>query len=196
MISQLRGRPVAITDDVVVLDVAGVGYGVHATAGARQLAARADGEVTIVTHLNVREDALQLFGFAGTSERELFARLTALQGVGPKVALAIISTLDVADLHAAVLAGDGTPLQAVPGVGPKVARRVVTELAGKLDDLVGEPLTARVAEAGAAPAADDALAALVSLGIQPSEAHAALAAGDSEAPVEERIRAALRQVGA
>src|ERR687888_56689 len=131
MIASLRGKPVARTPEGLVLDVGGVGYLVHATPRAR---ARADGpaEVTLPTYLAVREDALQLYGFADADERELFVHLLAVNGIGPKVALTIVSGSRPADLRKAILLEDTKRFEAIPGIGKKTAQRVVLELKEKL----------------------------------------------------------------
>jgi Holliday junction DNA helicase RuvA len=186
VIAQLRGRPVARTPEGLVLDVGGVGYLVQATPSALR---RADGagEVTVHTYLAVREDALQLFGFADAAERELFVQLLAVNGVGPKVALAIVSGSKPADLRKAILLEDTKRFEAIPGIGRKTAQRVVLELkekiAGAAVDVAGvagnEELTARDA--------------LVELGYSLADADRVLAQTDPELPVEERVRQALRQ---
>src|SRR5437867_4296156 len=131
MIARLRGRPVARRGDALVLDVGGVGYLVQATPSALR---RADGggEVTLETYLHVREDALQLYGFAEPAERELFELLLGVSGVGPKVALAIVSGSPPAELRRSIVLGDTIRFLAIPGVGKKTAERVVLELKEKL----------------------------------------------------------------
>jgi Holliday junction DNA helicase RuvA len=186
MIAQLRGRPVGRTAEGLVLDVAGVGYLVHATPSAIRKADGAD-EVTVLTYLNVREDALQLFGFAEHAERDLFVSLLAVNGVGPKVALAVVSGSPAAELRRAIVLEDAARFQAIPGIGKKTAERIVLELKEKLAD---EPVPIGVA-AGTKP---DQVAreALVELGYTLLEAEQALAATDPELPPEERVRQALR----
>ena len=187
MIAQLRGRPVARTADGLVLDVNGVGYVVAATPAALR---KADGssEVTVLTYLNVREDALQLFGFAEQAERDLFVQLLSVNGVGPKVALAVVSGSPVAELRRAIVAQDAARFQAIPGIGKKTAERIVLELKEKLAD---EPIALSPAK-GTAPHAV-ARDALVELGYTATEAEQALASTDPDAPPEERVRQALRQ---
>src|ERR687887_2439890 len=184
MIASLRGKPVARTPEGLVLDVGGVGYLVHATPRAR---ARADGaaEVTLPTYLAVREDALQLYGFADADERELFVHLLAVNGIGPKVALTIVSGSRPADLRKAILLEDTKRFEAIPGIGKKTAQRVVLELKEKLGG----------ASEVAAPGSPDLVArdALVELGYTPLDAERALAATDPGLPPEERVRQALRQ---
>src|SRR5919202_688679 len=133
MISQLRGRPAGRTADGLVLDVGGVGYLLHATPSALRKTERED-EVTLLTYLNVREDALQLFGFAEQAERDLFVSLLAVNGVGPKVALAVVSGSPAAELRRAIVTGDAARFQAIPGIGKKTAERIVLELKEKLAD--------------------------------------------------------------
>src|ERR671922_1401099 len=131
MIARLRGRPVARDAEGLVLDVGGVGYRVAATPAAIRKADGAD-EVVLDTHLHVREDALQLYGFAEPAERELFEHLLAVSGVGPKVALAIVSGSPPADLRRAIALEDTARFEAIPGIGKKTAQRVVLELKEKL----------------------------------------------------------------
>jgi holliday junction DNA helicase RuvA len=187
MIARLRGQPVASTPDGLVLDVGGVGYLVAATPGAVRKADGAD-EVVVETYLHVREDTLQLYGFADRSERELFVHLLTVNGVGPKVALAVVSGSAVADLRRAIAAGDSARFQAIPGIGKKTAERIVLELREKL----GDPALASVA----APAGDAhvvARDALVELGYSVLDAERALAETDPALPAEERVRLALKR---
>jgi Holliday junction DNA helicase RuvA len=182
MIARLRGRCVANTPDGLVLDVGGVGYLVAATPTAVRDATSSD-EVTVQTYLHVREDALQLYGFADGAERELFEHLLAVSGVGPKVALAIVSGSPPADLRRAIALEDTARFEAIPGIGKKTAQRVVLELKEKLGSV------ASPAEHGHVGARD----ALVELGYSPVEAERALAQVDHELPVEEQVRQALRE---
>src|SRR5207248_9569819 len=118
MIAQLRGKPVASTPEGLVLDVGGVGYLVSATPSAVRKADGVD-EVTVETYLHVREDALQLYGFAERAERELFVQLLTVNGIGPKVALAIVSGSPPAELRRAIILEDAARFQAIPGSGKK-----------------------------------------------------------------------------
>ena len=180
MIARLRGRPVARTAEGLVLDVGGVGYLVSATAAA---AANTGDEITVETYLHVREDALQLFGFADAAERELFVQLLGVNGVGPKVALAIVSGSRPDELRRAIVRADAARFQAIPGIGKKTAERIVLELKEKL-----------ALEVIASPAADlTARDALVELGYSIVDAERALADVDSSLPVEEQVRVALRR---
>jgi Holliday junction DNA helicase RuvA len=172
-----------------VVDVGGVGYLVAATPAATRQAERAD-EASLHTYLHVREDALQLYGFADASERELFVQLLSVNGVGPKVALAIVSGSPAADLRRAIAVEDAARFQAIPGIGKKTAERIVLELKEKL--AAGMPERGGTVTQHAAPhvVARDAL---VELGWSLVEAERALAETDADAPPEERVRQALKR---
>ena len=185
MISRLRGVPAGRSADGVVLDVGGVGYLVAATPGVLRRAEGA-GEMTVETYLHVREDALHLYGFADASERDLFVRLLGVSGIGPKVALAVVSSGSVHELRRAIALGDPARFQVIPGIGKKTAERIVLELKGSLADEVELP------DASAAPRELVARDALVELGYSVLEAERALARVDPELPPEERVREALR----
>jgi holliday junction DNA helicase RuvA len=184
VIARLRGKPVRRGAEGLVLDVGGVGYLVQATPRAL---AQAGGtkDVTVETYLHVREDALQLYGFADTAERELFEQLLSVSGVGPKVALAIVSGSTPAELHRAIAREDTARFEAIPGIGRKTAQRVVLELKGTLSGDVE-----RTAEGDGHLVARDAL---VELGYTLLDAESVLAAIDPALPPEERVRLALRQ---
>ena len=189
MIARLRGRAVANTREGLVLDVGGVGYLLQATpTAARRADAAGAGEVTIHTYLAVREDALQLFGFADAAERELFVRLLAVNGVGPKVALAIVSGSPAAELRRAITLEDAARFQAIPGIGKKTAERIVLELKEKLADVVPDAVAPAARTQPHVVARD----ALVELGFSVVEAEHALASTDPDAPPEERVRQALK----
>src|SRR5256885_9989445 len=141
MISRLRGEVVSRSAAGIVLDVCGVGYLVNPTASARRRAEQG-GEVVLETYLQVREDVLQLFGFAEATERELFELLLSVQGVEPEVALAIVSGSSPDELRRAIALEDTARFQAIPGIGKKTAQRVVMELKEKLGGgIVGEEPT-------------------------------------------------------
>jgi len=188
MISRLRGTPSGRTPDGLVLDVGGVGYLVAATPSALR---RADGapEVTVETYLHVREDALQLYGFADTAERELFVHLLGVSGIGPKVALGVVSSAPPAELRRAIVLGDAARFQAIPGIGKKTADRIVLELEEKLGS---EDVVALPASGAAASSHVVARDALVELGFTVTEAEQALARVDPDLPAEDRVREALR----
>ena len=146
MIARLRGKPVTSTAEGLVLDVGGVGYLLATTPSAARKASGAD-EVVLETYLHVREDALQLYGFADSEERELFSHLLSVSGVGPKVALAIVSGSRPAELRRAIALEDTARFEAIPGIGRKTAQRVVLELKGSLADAI-EPRAGRPSGAG------------------------------------------------
>jgi Holliday junction DNA helicase RuvA len=187
MISRLRGQPVARTAEGLVLDVGGVGYLVAATPSALQRAADA-AEITIETYLHVREDTLQLYGFVDAQERELFLQLLTVNGIGPKVALAIVSGSSAAELRRAIVLGDHARFRAIPGIGAKTAERIVLELRDKVDDSAAPSLATEGDPGGHVVARD----ALVELGYTVVEAEQALAGVDASLPAEERVRLALK----
>lgn len=189
MISRLRGSPVGRTPDGLIVDVGGVGYLIAATPSALRKAEGAR-EVALDTYLHVREDTLQLFGFGEPAERELFLNLLGVSGIGPKVALGVVSSGSPDDLRRAIAMGDPARFQAIPGIGKKTAERIVLELKEKLgnEDVVAHP----AAVGGPASAHVTARDALVELGFTVTEAEQALARTDADLPVEERVRDALR----
>ena len=188
MIARLRGRPAGRSADGLVLDVNGVGYLVAATPSVLRRATTG-AEVTVETYLHVREDALQLYGFADAEERELFVHLLTVSGIGPKVALAVVSGSPAAELRKAIAMGDHARFQAIPGIGKKTAERIVLELKEKIG-VVTEPALAAVGDGPSHLVARDAL---VELGFSLQDAERALAAVDPDLPAEERVRQALRQ---
>jgi holliday junction DNA helicase RuvA len=188
MISRLRGTPVASTPEGLVLEVGGVGYLVAATPSAVRKAEGAS-ELVVETYLHVREDALQLYGFAERAERELFVQLLSVNGIGPKVALAIVSGSPADELRRAIVREDTARFQAIPGIGRKTAERIVLELKEKLAASVS------LAPSAAGDADDHVVArdALVELGYSIPDAERALAETDASASPEERVREALRR---
>jgi Holliday junction DNA helicase RuvA len=190
MIASLRGRVVSSAVGVTVLDVGGVGYRLATTTTAsRRAAAAGDGEVTLLTHLHVREDALQLFGFASEAERSLFEMLLGVSGVGPKAALAIVSGYEPDQIRRAVQSGDHALFTSIPGIGRRTAERVVIDLKDKVGGLVMPTSVEAPTPAGNQHTA--ARDALVGLGMSVAEAEAALRPIDETLPVEERVRLAL-----
>jgi Holliday junction DNA helicase RuvA len=161
--------------------VNGVGYLVNATPSVQRLG---NAEITVEIHTVVREDAFQLYGFATAAEREVFEALLGVSGVGPKVALAIVSGSTPAELRRAIATDDVKRFQAIPGVGLKTAQRVVLELKEKMASVVD------TTAAGDSPFARDAL---VELGWPLIDAERALAEVDASLPVEEQVRAVLRR---
>jgi Holliday junction DNA helicase RuvA len=187
VIARLRGKPVASTPEGLVVDVAGVGYLVAATPSAVRKADGAE-EVVLETYLYVREDALQLYGFAERAERELFVQLLSVNGIGPKVALAIVSGSPAEELRRAIVREDAARFQAIPGIGKKTAERIVLELKEKI------AATVSVAPVSTTEPDEHVVArdALVELGYSLVDAERALAETDPDAAPEERVRQALR----
>jgi len=189
MIARLRGKPAGSTPDGLVLDVGGVGYLVAATPSVLRRAESAD-ELTVETYLHVREDVMQLYGFGDRGERELFTQLLTVNGIGPKVALAIVSGSPADELRRAIVREDTARFQAIPGIGKKTAERIVLELKEKM----GVNLTV-----AASPSDDEhvvARDALVELGYSVADAERALAETDPALAAAERVRDALRKAAA
>ena len=195
MIARLSGLLAESAADHAVIDVNGVGYLVQASARTLSALGPAGGAVMLYTEMQVREDAITLFGFGSAGERDWFRLLTSVQGVGGRVALAILSVLDANELSRAIASGDKAMVARANGVGPKLAMRIVNELKDKIGGVIIGP-------AGASPAvvkgaAADALSALANLGFRPAEAAAAVAAAVDElgesASLDALVRLALRK---
>lgn len=203
MIGKLKGFVDTIGDDWIILDVAGVGYEV--TCSARTLASLpATGQpVTLTIETHVREDHIRLFGFGSEVERSWFRLLQGVQGVGAKVALAILGTLGPQDLANAVALQDKAQFTQAPGVGPKVAQRIVSELKDRIPALLsigspGQAISIVAAAENGSTAAIDAVSALTNLGYNSSDASAAIAqaaanAGEA-AQAEDLIRLGLKEL--
>lgn len=190
MIAFLRGRIAAKTGAACLLDVGGVGYRVSMpTPALADLPA--EGEIiTVLTHLQVREDEWQLFGFLAEADRELFELLITVSGVGPKVALAVLSSMTADSLAGALAAEDVALISSVPGIGKKTAQRIIVELK---DKLVPEGF-ATAAASKATPAQAEARDALLAMGFAPAEASAALA-GAEGTTAETLLKQALKRLG-
>jgi Holliday junction DNA helicase RuvA len=195
MIVSLRGRLADVGVDRVVIETGGLGYGVLVPGRLSSgLSGRLGDEVYLHTYLNVREDALQLFGFESAHERRFFTTLIAVSGVGPKVALAILSAYSVPDLEAAVLRGDDKRFESIPGIGKKLAQRLVIELADKVAlelDSRSTPATDGEPAAAVIDPFLQARVALQNLGLTLRESEAALQGAPVGAPLEELVRYAL-----
>jgi Holliday junction DNA helicase RuvA len=191
LIARLRGRLLERGDDEVVVDVGGVGYQVFVSAQtmAALPADGSDAELLVVTH--VREDALQLFGFAEAAERALFRLLQSVSGIGPRLALGILSGLPLAELCDAIRRRDLVRLTRIAGVGKKIAERLSVELSDKLLTL---PKAEPARRDGGRGIAEQAASALVNLGFRPIEAERAVEAAlaDGLATFEDVVREALR----
>jgi len=182
MIAALCGAVTSQGEDVLFLDVHGVQFLLHVTprTNARYTVGQT---VTIHTHLHVREDALDLFGFPDQTERQIFERLLTVSGVGPKVALAILGGLETETLAGAIEKGDASILRSVPGVGGKTAERIIVDLRGKL--------ITQADDGGH----DEVVGALTRLGYSQKEARDAARLVPADGSLEERLKAALRQLG-
>lgn len=193
MIARLTGTLAETSADSAVIDVAGVGYLVQLSGKTLGALGPIGGNVTILTELQVREDAWTLFGFGSSEERDAFRALTSIQGVGGRLALAILSVLSPDELARAVAQDDKAMIGRANGVGPKLAARIANELQGKLG-VVSIGGAAPVARGGAA---SDALSALANLGFKPAEASAAVNAARDElgesASLDALVRLALRK---
>jgi len=193
MIARLTGELVSTGFDHAVIDVAGVGYLVGASARTLAAIGPTGGRVTIHTEMLVAEDSIRLMGFATADERDWFRLLTGVQGVGARVALAILSALEPADLSRAIAAQDKAMVARANGVGPKLAERIVRELKDKIGGVaIGTPGMPAPTGAGA-----DAVSAMLNLGFRPAEANAAVAAAEEElgssATLDALVRLALRK---
>lgn len=210
MIGRLRGKVEAIGEQICIIDVGGVGYEVQASARAlRDMSIGAEVVLTIDTH--VREDAIRLYGFKSEVERTWFRTLQNVQGVGAKVALAVLGVLSPQDLANAIALGNWAAVEQTPGVGKKIAQRIVAELKDKAPALTVAGLEVPAATNGkaaatgeAAPAQDtavaEAISALSNLGYLPAQASQAVAAafkelGD-EADTAKLIRRGLKELSA
>lgn len=188
MIARLSGILAEIGSDSAVIDVAGVGYQVHLSGRTLDAIGPIGGDVILLTELQVREDAWTLFGFGSAVERDSFRALTSVQGVGGRLALAILSVLSPDELARAVANGDKAMIGRANGVGPKLAARIVNELLGKL----GVSGLAGAAPARKGSAAGDALSALANLGFKPAEASAAVNAAQDELGADASLDALVR----
>lgn len=193
MIASVSGSVLHKGLDHVVVEAAGVGYLLNVSGNTLDAVPAAGSEATLLATLVVREDAMQLYGFATAAERDLFTQLTAVSGVGPKVALAVLTGMTVADAETALVSGDHAAFQKIPGIGKRTAERLVVELKDKVVPS-GEPTVLRSGSSLDEPAllARDGLLAL---GYALADAEAMLAKADG-ATTEELIQSALRQVAA
>lgn len=196
MIYSVTGTLIHTDAITAVVECSGVGFKCLTTLNTLKQLGPVGGKVTLYTYLNVREDALDLFGFFGETELECFKMLISVSGVGPKAALSILSELSPEKLALCIATGDSKSITRAQGVGPKLAQRVVLELKDKLakgipDQLSSPELEAAGAANAAGPAAE-AVSALVMLGYAQSEASVAVGKLDGSLPVEELIKRALK----
>src|SRR6266508_2694241 len=194
MIASIRCSLLFIGVDHAVVETGGVGFLIYAPRNVLGALGEIGSEVRLYTHLHIREDLLALYGFASTDQRHLFETLLTVSGIGPKVALSLLSSAPADELRVTIAGGDTTRLARVPGIGKKTAERLVLELRGKLD-IKGLPAV------GATPALmgvnTELAEMLVGLGFSAAEASAAIAALPADAPasIEERLRLALQYFG-
>ncbi|MBI2619669.1 MAG: Holliday junction branch migration protein RuvA [Ignavibacteriales bacterium] len=198
MIASLTGILKAKSPTEILIDVGGVGYAVSIPVSTFEKLGNVESEITLLTYLNVRDDALQLFGFATNEERFLFKQLISVSGIGPRIAQGILSGISVADLRIHLVNGNVSALTAIPGVGRKTAERLIVELRDKLTkaDLAVE---ASLREGGAGDARTQAFMALVSLGFSKPAAEKAIVnvlkeSDGKDLAVEELVKKALRIV--
>jgi Holliday junction DNA helicase RuvA len=184
MIAWLRGRVAAVEAAGVVLDVSGVGYRVYVPAQLLASLSR-DAPLELHTYLHVRDAEMTLYGAADRESMRLFETVLGVSGVGPRLAMALLSAMSTAEVLASIEAEDVDALTRVPGVGRKTALRMILDLRGKLPDLGG---------AASVPTTDEALLVLTGLGYTPAEARRALDGIDPHGVLEDRIRAALKQL--
>ncbi len=201
MIYSLHGELIHTEPNLAVVECGGVGYACRTSMNTLKKIGGTNGEpkeVRLFTQLNVREDAVDLFGFADTAELAAFRQLTSVSGVGPKAALSILSDLTPSKLALCITTGDSKTLTRSPGIGAKIAQRIVMELKDKVAkeqhisaaDYASEPVAA---EAGNAAA--EAITALCVLGFALPQAQAALAGASPDSTVEELIKYALKRLG-
>lgn len=195
MYAFIEGQVCEKTNNTLVLLAGGVGYQLSCSMNTLQAAPMTGEIMRCHTWLSVREDAMELFGFATQEEKQLFLSLTSVSGVGPKTALGILGSMPLRDLNLAILLGDVTALSRAPGIGKKTAQRIALELKDKISQ--ADIDTSGVGTAAAVPLTADnfaeAIEALTALGYSSTEARSALSGvKDKDAPVEELIRLALR----
>jgi Holliday junction DNA helicase RuvA len=190
MIAKLRGLLDSFAADHAVVDVNGVGYLVFASTRTLAALGPVGGEVVLHTVMQVGQDDIRLIGFASGDERDWFRLLTSVQGVGARVALAILSTLPGDDLHRVVASSDSAMIARSPGVGPKLAQRIVHELKDKVGALALGPAASSAPAPGSAAA--DAASALLNLGFRPGEAAAAVGKAEAELGPEATLDALVR----
>jgi Holliday junction DNA helicase RuvA len=200
LIAHLRGKLLLKQPSLVIVDVAGVGYEVNIPLSTFYELAEVGSDLSLSIHTHVREDSLQLFGFRTKHEKEMFLKLTSVSGIGPKLAITVLSGIPVTELVAAIRTNDLPRLTSIPGVGRKTAERMVVELRDKLgaawapDTEIGQTATP---SSGGAAVVDDTVSALISLGYQKAVAERAVAAvmregGDQT--IESVLKRSLRQL--
>ena len=197
MIAFLRGRVLDKQPNRIIVDVQGVGYELHVPLSTYYDIGEEGSEVSVRVYTHVREDALQLFGFLTELERQLFERLISINGIGPKLAIAVLSGLDPRELVAAVQRGDVARLVSIPGVGKKTAERIVLELRDRLQQLAVPVMASTPASTGADRLRIDLISALQNLGYHRPQAEKAVEstlASSPDATFEDALRQVLREL--
>lgn len=199
MFYSLTGKIIYKDEQTVAISCGGVGFKCFTTRNSLAKLSLQSGEVTVFTHLNVREDALDLFGFATNDELDAFKLLITVSGVGPKAALAILSELTPDAFAVAVASGDSKAITAANGVGPKLAQRVIMELKDKIANVgfiseESSTVSSAVNTANSMSNTSEAIAALTALGYSQTEASVAVSKLSPNLSVEELIKGALKNM--
>jgi len=196
MFAHFDGIVAEKTSDSIVLDVGGVGYLLYVSGATLQMCPAVGERFKLYSILNVREDAMELYGFYSREEKAMYERLRGVNGVGAKIALQILSSMSVRDLSIALVSGDAAALTRVPGIGKKIAQRLVLELKDKVDDDQLTGVGTSVAPKPTGGPEGEAVAALVALGYSASEAAKAISkvAGQTD-KTDEMIFLALKSLG-
>jgi Holliday junction DNA helicase RuvA len=197
LIAQLTGKLIHKQPSLVIVDVGGVGYEVSIPLSTFYELGEVGSSVSLKIHTHVREDVIQLFGFRTSHEKELFLKLTSISGIGPKLAITILSGIPVSELVAAIKASNLARLTSIPGVGRKTAERIIIELRDRVATLSLEEEAAVSRTEAAADVKEDTIAALISLGYQKQQAAAAVATAlneDGERTIEAVLKRALRSL--
>lgn len=195
MIGRIFGNVVAAEDEVLLIDVQGVGYEITVTPSTLARCSTANAPVELFTHQTVRDDAITLFGFPSREERSLFRLFIKVSGIGPKLAMTMLGSLPAAALLRSIAAGEAGLLTKVPGVGKRTAERIIVELKDRIDAV---PIAARDGDGAVAEdhTEEDAIRALVGLGWRTSDVRDVVADAHVDGQsAEDLIRAALRRLG-
>ncbi|MCR4741086.1 MAG: Holliday junction branch migration protein RuvA [Lachnospiraceae bacterium] len=199
MIAYLKGEVAAIYEEQIVLEVSGIGYNILMPSSALELIQGIGNEVKVYTHLNVREDAMQLYGFLTKDDLDFFRLLLGVNGVGPKAALSILSTISPDDLRFAVLSGDAKTIGKAQGIGAKTAQRIIIDLKDKVD--LEDAFEKKLSHTGAGKEENsaqdrlvsDAVEALTALGYSAADSLRAVKKARGEGGEEEDIEALLKR---
>ncbi|HEU5255190.1 MAG TPA: Holliday junction branch migration protein RuvA [Vicinamibacterales bacterium] len=197
MIAFLRGRVLDKHPNRIVIDVNGIGYELYVPLSTYYHVGEAGMEIALHVHTHVREDAIQLYGFLTTLEQQLFERLIAISGIGPKLAIAVLSGIDTDELVSSIQRADVARLTRIPGIGKKTAERIVLELKDRLADVVPSATTGDAGRAQIDHVRDDLVSALQNLGYHrplAEKAVDAVRARDGSAAFEDALKGALREL--